>query len=86
MFLTNLIHKKHEMFDKYSHIIIDEVHERDLDSDFSMIALKHYLALNSKIKLILMSATINHETFANYFSETQILNLRKEIEKKFEAS
>ncbi|KRX08535.1 P-loop containing nucleoside triphosphate hydrolase [Pseudocohnilembus persalinus] len=79
MFLTNLVHRKQELLNKYTHIIIDEVHERDLDSDFSMIALKHYLAFNNNVKLILMSATINHETFAKYFCDEEIQKLKSEI-------
>ena len=44
-----------------------------------MIAIKHYLAFNTKIKIILMSATINHNVFANYFSAAEILKLRNRI-------
>ncbi len=33
-----------QLVEKISHVILDEVHERDVDSDFSMIALKHLLA------------------------------------------
>lgn len=53
-----------------------QIHERDIDSDFGMIAIKHYLAFNEKVKIILMSATINHKLFANYFSKEQIMKLR----------
>lgn len=58
--------------DRLSHVILDEVHERDIDSDFIMIALKHLLAKKPTIKVILMSATINISTFANYFSNKGI--------------
>lgn len=56
------------IIDKVSHVILDEVHERDIDSDFAMIALKHLLGgytknkhnyWNQYFRLILMSATIN---------------------------
>lgn len=54
---------------KYSHIILDEVHERDIDMDFLLIVVKRLLALNSKnTKLILMSATVDARRFADYFS------------------
>lgn len=72
MFLTKLVHSKEKLFEEFTHIIIDEIHERDIDSDFSMIAIKHYLAFNKKIKIILMSATINHNLFARYFSKESI--------------
>lgn len=43
--------------DQFSHIILDEVHERDKDMDFLMIAIYKYL--NPKIRVVLMSATID---------------------------
>ena len=52
------------MLDEYAHIIIDEVHERYINSDFILILLKLFLSKFPKIKLILMSATINAELFA----------------------
>ena len=61
---------------RYTHLIMDEVHERDLDIDFSMVVVKHLLARPEedgwKFKLILMSATFNTELFANYFSNNSI--------------
>ncbi|KAK9370309.1 P-loop containing nucleoside triphosphate hydrolase protein [Lipomyces kononenkoae] len=50
-----------------SHIFIDEVHERSLDSDFLLIILKRLVASNTNIKIILMSATVDAMTFADYF-------------------
>jgi HrpA-like RNA helicase len=46
-----------------SHVIVDEVHERGLDSDFLLIILKGLLAKRPDLKLILMSATLNAEIF-----------------------
>lgn len=44
----------------YTHIILDEVHERDKDMDFLLIVVRRLLATNSKnVKIILMSATID---------------------------
>ena len=61
---------------KYTHLIMDEVHERDLDIDFSLVVIKHLLARPEseglKFKLLLMSATFNTELFSNYFSKTSI--------------
>lgn len=56
--VESLIHSKvHNPLNPYTHIILDEVHERDKDMDFLMIAIYKYL--NPKIRVILMSATIN---------------------------
>lgn len=73
IFLQSLIHDKN-IFDEVTHVILDEIHERDIDSDFTMIAMKHLLSENSHIKLILMSATINVQLFVNYFSRDEIQN------------
>ena len=69
-----------ESFNKYTHIIMDEVHERDLDIDFSLVVLKHLLARmqtqsSLNFKLILMSATFNTSLFANYFAKSSIENV-----------
>eukprot|EP00924_Labyrinthula_sp_SR-Ha-C_P014588 augustus_masked-scaffold_34-processed-gene-2.32-mRNA-1 protein AED:0.32 eAED:0.32 QI:0/-1/0/1/-1/1/1/0/1354 len=50
-----------------SHVIVDEVHERSKDSDFLLLLLKKILYKNKKIKLILMSATVETKTFKDYF-------------------
>ncbi len=56
-----------------THVILDEVHERDVDIDFTMVILKHLLATKkNKFKLILMSATINTELFSHYFAKEAI--------------
>ena len=62
-----LISKK-EM-NEWTHVILDEVHEREEDMDLVMLICKKLLLTNSRgTKLILMSATMNHLTFVNYFS------------------
>src|SRR6187551_2054203 len=60
--------------DTASHIIIDEVHERDILIDFLMITLKktieERLRLNKRVpNVVLMSATMDTELFANYFTQ-----------------
>ena len=51
-----------------SHVIIDEVHERSVDVDLSLLLLRDLLSQGSHIKVILMSATANAQLFAAYFS------------------
>ncbi|SCV74256.1 BQ2448_6688 [Microbotryum intermedium] len=50
-----------------SHIFIDEVHERSVDSDFLLLELRDLLKRNLKIKVVLMSATINQKQFSDYY-------------------
>ncbi|XP_012944942.1 ATP-dependent DNA/RNA helicase DHX36 [Aplysia californica] len=58
-----------------THVIIDEIHERDLQSDFLMIILKDLLAVRRDLKVILMSATLNAEMFSHYFNDCPMLNI-----------
>jgi ATP-dependent RNA helicase DHX36 len=52
----------------FSHLILDEVHERDQFTDFLLILLKSSILKQRKdLKVILMSATIQVEKFAQYF-------------------
>lgn len=54
---------------QYTHIILDEVHERDQDMDFLLIVIRRFLTTNSpRTKVILMSATINTTEFSDYFT------------------
>ncbi|EFN75974.1 probable ATP-dependent RNA helicase spindle-E [Harpegnathos saltator] len=65
--LHKLVNKKHMM--DYTHIILDEVHERDEDMDFLLLVVRKLLRTNSMmVKVILMSATIDVDKFSEYFS------------------
>lgn len=77
--LQKLIHEPDKVLSEYTHIILDEIHERDIDSDFIMIAIKHMLHKYPNLRLILMSATINAELFSKYFSSYQIFCCSKGI-------
>ncbi|XP_074032862.1 tudor domain containing 9 protein spindle E isoform X2 [Leptinotarsa decemlineata] len=64
--LQKLIHA--QSLHHYTHIIIDEVHERNQDLDFLMLIVRRFLFTNSpRTRVILMSATIEAEEFAYYF-------------------
>ena len=43
IFLQRLVYERENFFDEYTHIIMDEVHERDIDIDFSLIIVKHFI-------------------------------------------
>ena len=55
---------------KYSVIIIDEAHERSLNIDFLLGYLKRLLNKRADLKVIITSATIDPESFAVHFSDT----------------
>ncbi|XP_014672536.1 PREDICTED: putative ATP-dependent RNA helicase TDRD9, partial [Priapulus caudatus] len=53
----------------YTHVILDEVHERDQDTDFALLVVRKLLRSNSRhVKVVLMSATFDCDMFAQYFS------------------
>jgi ATP-dependent RNA helicase DHX57 len=51
-----------------SHVIVDEVHERSLDTDLLLALLRDVLPLRPSLRLVLMSATLDADAFASYFS------------------
>ncbi|KAK5649108.1 hypothetical protein RI129_004000 [Pyrocoelia pectoralis] len=58
-----------------SHIILDEAHERDVNIDLLMNLIRHALVLNPKLKVLVMSATMDAEMFQKYFDNAAILNI-----------
>ena len=52
-----------------SHIIIDEVHERHLDSDVLLAILKQVLPDYPHLNVVLMSATMDADRFAAYWGK-----------------
>ncbi|XP_075609122.1 ATP-dependent RNA helicase TDRD9 [Balearica regulorum gibbericeps] len=54
---------------EFTHIFIDEVHERTEEMDFLLLVIRKLLRTNSQsVKIILMSASINCKEFADYFA------------------
>lgn len=58
-----------------THIIVDEVHERDRFSDFLLIVLRDLLAKFRNLKVILMSATMNVDLFVKYFNNCPVVEV-----------
>ncbi|KAL3912801.1 MAG: hypothetical protein SGILL_006743 [Bacillariaceae sp.] len=56
--------------DTISHLVLDEVHERDVNTDFSLTLLRGLLASKQypQLRLILMSATASSDFFVRYFA------------------
>lgn len=66
-FLQILINQPHAL-SSLTHVILDEVHERDLDADLLSLVLKLQLRHRGGLKLIVMSATLQGNLFAEYFT------------------
>ncbi|XP_067610324.1 ATP-dependent RNA helicase DHX30 isoform X4 [Tursiops truncatus] len=58
-----------------SHVIVDEVHERDVNTDFLLILLKGLQRLNPALRLVLMSATGDNERFSRYFGGCPVIKV-----------
>src|SRR5690349_7972557 len=61
---------------KYSIVILDEAHERSLNSDTLLAIVKNILKGNTNMKLIIMSATLNAEKFSEYLSTKNVLYIK----------
>ncbi|KAH7333960.1 P-loop containing nucleoside triphosphate hydrolase protein [Rhizoctonia solani] len=59
-------------FDEVTHIIIDEVHERSIESDFLLIVLKSMMKHRPDLKIVLMSATVDADKISAYFGGPNI--------------
>lgn len=71
--LRKLQHDRH--LNSLTHIIVDEVHERSVQSDFLLTILKDVVMRRSDLQLILMSATVDCDKFSNYFNRCPVINI-----------
>lgn len=53
---------------QFTYIILDEIHERDTNTDFLMMIIRDHILMRAKTKLVLMSATLNIKKFEDYFT------------------
>jgi len=58
-----------------SHVIVDEIHERDVNSDFILVVLRDMVHSFPDLRIILMSATIDTTLFSNYFNSCPVVEV-----------
>ncbi len=83
MYCTTGILLRHLQLDPellaYSHVVVDEVHERTVDSDFLLVTLRRLVRKGPRsqgvapLKVVLMSATIDLNKLAEYFDGAPII-------------
>ncbi|XP_074763122.1 ATP-dependent RNA helicase A isoform X2 [Athene noctua] len=58
-----------------SHVIVDEIHERDINTDFLLVVLRDVVQAYPEIRVILMSATMDTNMFCEYFFNCPIVEV-----------
>ncbi|ROT84085.1 putative ATP-dependent RNA helicase YTHDC2 [Penaeus vannamei] len=58
-----------------THILVDEVHERDRFTDFLLLVLRDCLHKFRHLKLILMSAALDVNLYAKYFNNCPVIDV-----------
>lgn len=72
-FLLQVLVNQPEEFSTYTHVILDEVHERSVDADLLTMLMKLLMHCSPKVRLIVMSATLQAKLFAHYFAPCEEL-------------
>ena len=67
--------KTDPMLTHYSVLMVDEAHERSLNIDFILGLLKSILKARNDFKVIISSATINAQGFADYFDGAPVVHI-----------
>ena len=60
-------------------MIVDEVHERDINTDFLLIFLLEMVKEGLPVKIVLMSASIDVHLLASYFQRAGYVHLQFRI-------
>lgn len=58
-----------------SHVVVDEVHERDVNTDLLLALLRSSLDENPDLRVVLMSATGDNQRLAEYFGGCPIVKV-----------
>ncbi|XP_025017864.1 dosage compensation regulator-like isoform X2 [Tetranychus urticae] len=62
-----------------SHVIIDEVHERDVNTDFLLVVIRDMINNFPKLRVVLMSATIDTTIFQDYFGGCPVIEIPGQV-------
>ena len=57
-------------------MVVDEVHERDTQTDLLIMLIRELLPSRPQLRVLLMSATLQAETFSRYFDDCPVLSCK----------
>lgn len=72
--LLRMLHERPTL-DGIKFLIIDEIHERDINSDFLLVLVRELLEKRKDLRVILMSATLQSEIFSLFFGGAPVINV-----------
>ncbi|XP_077471712.1 ATP-dependent RNA helicase DHX30 [Stigmatopora argus] len=58
-----------------SHVVVDEVHERDVNTDLLLALVRACMSKNADLRVVLMSATGDNQRLAHYFGGCPIVKV-----------
>ncbi|CAL8343000.1 unnamed protein product [Merluccius merluccius] len=62
-----------------THVMVDEVHERDGLTDFMLTKLKEVVQKIPRLKLLLSSAALDIDVFKRYFTSCKVINVQRRM-------
>jgi hypothetical protein len=66
-YLLRLLSNQPSYFNDHTHLIVDEVHDRSIDTDMLCLFARRLVESHPFIRVVLMSATISNDLYEKYF-------------------
>jgi ATP-dependent RNA helicase DHX36 len=73
--LRMLTDPAHDALSHVTHLLIDEIHERDKFADFLLIIIRDVLPSHPHLHVVLMSATLHIDLFSKYFGGCPVVKV-----------